>query len=238
MTGRRLVAAVLRALVLLAVVGAGLGLFHPDSPVPDGWKPLAPLAVADAPTPLTQWKLSRAAADPAACLAALAGAADVRAMEDADYGGGCAIRGRVELSRVGGADIASIETSCAVALRTAMWERHALGPAAQEIVGAALTRIEQIGSYNCRRIRTPGGGSQRLSTHATAEAIDITGFRFADGRRMTLIGGWDGAPEEQAFLRAARDGACRWFATTLGPDYNALHADHFHLQSRGWGTCR
>jgi len=55
---------------------------------------------------------------------------------------------------------------------------------------------------------------------------------------MTLIGGWDGAPEEQAFLRAARDGACRWFATTLGPDYNALHADHFHLQSRGWGTCR
>jgi hypothetical protein len=32
--------------------------------------------------------------------------------------------------------------------------------------------------------------------------------------------------------------ACRWFPLVLGPDYNNLHADHFHLQVRGWGFCR
>ena len=41
-----------------------------------------------------------------------------------------------------------------------------------------------------------------------------------------------------AFLQAARDGACDWFSLTLSPDYNSLHEDHFHLQSRGWGLCR
>jgi hypothetical protein len=72
----------------------------------------------------------------------------------------------------------------------------------------------------------------------SAEAIDIAGFRLAGGRLVTLRQGWAGAPDEAAFLRAARDSACRFFATALGPDYNALHADHFHLQSRGWGLCR
>ena len=32
--------------------------------------------------------------------------------------------------------------------------------------------------------------------------------------------------------------ACRVFAAVLGPDYNAAHHDHFHLDRGGWGTCR
>jgi hypothetical protein len=40
-----------------------------------------------------------------------------------------------------------------------------------------------------------------------------------------------------------RDGACRLFATTLSPDYNAAHADHLHLDQAnrgagGWRACR
>lgn len=77
-----------------------------------------------------------------------------------------------------------------------------------------------------------------MSTHATADAIDITGFGLADGREISLIDDWDGDDAKAAFLRAARESACRWFVTVLSPDYNALHADHFHLQSKGWGACR
>ena len=77
-----------------------------------------------------------------------------------------------------------------------------------------------------------------MSTHATADAVDITGFRFADGRQLRLISDWDSSGRDAAFLRAARDGACDWFGLTLSPDFNALHADHFHLQARGWGGCR
>ncbi len=34
------------------------------------------------------------------------------------------------------------------------------------------------------------------------------------------------------------DGGCRIFGTTLGPDYNAAHRDHFHVDMRGWNSCR
>jgi len=83
--------------------------------------------------------------------------------------------------------------------------------------------------------RTANNGPACLSALETGSVI--TGFQFEDGRRLRLIDDWDGGGAEAEFLRQARDGACTWFATTLGPDYNALHADHFHLQSRGWGTC-
>ena len=78
-----------------------------------------------------------------------------------------------------------------------------------------------------------------MSTHATADAIDITGFTLEDGRKITLLEGWDSEdPAVSGFLRDVRDSACDWFRVTLGPDYNALHADHFHLQNTGWGACR
>ena len=44
------------------------------------------------------------------------------------------------------------------------------------------------------------------------------------------------APEAQ-FLRDAFDSACLWFPVALAPDYNALHADHFHLQGDTDGVC-
>ena len=76
------------------------------------------------------------------------------------------------------------------------------------------------------------------SQHATANAIDVAGFRLADGRRITLTGGWDGKPAEQAFLRDLRDGACGLFKGVLSPDYNAAHHDHFHLDMGPFGVCR
>jgi hypothetical protein len=81
------------------------------------------------------------------------------------------------------------------------------------------------------------------SEHATANALDIAAFRFADGRRVSVVGDWEGTPEERAFLREVRDGACKLFATVLSPDYNAAHRDHFHLDQAdrggmGWRACR
>lgn len=154
--------------------------------------------------------------------------------EDTDQ---CHIMGRVDLSRVGGATMRPVETRCAIALRLAMWERHSLQPAAAEI-GKKLSGIDHIGSYNCREMRTGARATGRMSTHATADAIDIAGFRFSDGTDARLIRDWDKDDSTAAFLRTARDGACVWFRMTLSPDYNALHADHFHLQSQGWGGCR
>jgi hypothetical protein len=234
---RVLQATLAAALVFAAILGAA-AVFHPDTPLPDAWNPVRPFNVADPVTPLTGWKLRRTANDPVMCLAALAAVSDAAvaappSMQDLH----CQIENPVTISRVGDARLSPVLTDCAVALRLAIWEAHGLQPAAAQM-NTDVTWIDQVGSFNCRAMRTQDGDSGRWSTHATAEAIDVSGFRLGDGRKLSLARDWNSPEPVAKFLRAARDSACDAFATTLGPDYNALHADHFHLQSRGWGTCR
>jgi hypothetical protein len=102
------------------------------------------------------------------------------------------------------------------------------------VFGANVKAIRHIGSYNCRRI----AGSERWSTHSTASAIDVSGFDLTDGTSFRLQRVWADDDAKAQFLRRVRDSSCDWFGTSLGPDYNAAHADHFHLQNNGWGTCR
>ncbi|MEL7276752.1 MAG: extensin family protein [Pseudomonadota bacterium] len=213
-------------------------MVHPATPLPPQWNPLAPLAVAHPVTPFTGWKLRRVLADGALCRAVLTEAgAGFETLPDREESAVCHIRDRVRLARIGEVRIRPLDTRCQIALRLAMWTEHGLRPAADEL-GMALDGIEHLSSFSCRRIRSPQGDSGRMSLHATADAVDIAGFRLADGARIRLIEDWDGDAARRAFLRAARSTACDWFPTVLGPDYNRLHADHFHLQHRGWGTCR
>lgn len=218
--------------------GGYQALVHPETPLPRAWNPTQPLRVSDPVTPITYWKLNRTASDGASCMAALDSAASWQPLADFEVSDQCHIRDRVDLRSVGLARMNTVETRCAIALRLAMWERHSLQPAAQAVFGADLTGIDHFGSYSCRTMRISAGRTARMSTHATADAIDIAGFRFSDGRSLRLIDDWTGDTSAARFLRAARDGACDWFNLTLSPDYNRLHADHFHLQSTGWGLCR
>lgn len=209
---------------------------HDDTPVPRAWNPSLPFSINDPLTFMTPYKLARALRNDALCLATLdEGRVMFEAMEPLEASEQCHVRNRVELTKLGQTTIAPVETHCSTALRLAMWERHDVQKAALVHFGQGVSRMRQIGSYSCRTIR---GVSDRMSTHATAQAIDIGGFTLADGTRIELTQDWDGPQDRQNFLRDVRNGACRWFETTLGPDFNALHADHFHLQSKGWGTCR
>lgn len=128
--------------------------------------------------------------------------------------------------------------TCPVAAALEMWRIHTLEPAASEIFGSNLARIEHLGAFSCRR--TYGTADGPWSEHATANAIDIAGFVLEGGRRISVLGDWQGDDEPARFLRRARDEACTIFATVLSPDYNAAHADHFHLDQTGrWrGLCR
>lgn len=90
-------------------------------------------------------------------------------------------------------------------------------------------------SYACRNINNAADGD--LSAHAFGDAIDVTGFSLADGRTMSLPGGWtDPASAEGRALRFAHDAGCALFTTTLGPEANALHADHLHLDMECHGA--
>ena len=52
---------------------------------------------------------------------------------------------------------------------------------------------------------------------------------LADGRRITVKGGWRGMPEEQGFLRDVQGAACQQFNTVLAPGSNSHHEDHIHV---------
>ena len=136
---------------------------------------------------------------------------------------------------------ADLGTSCPVAAGLALWDWHVVQPAALRRFGVGVAGIDHYGSYSCRRIYGRPEGA--WSEHATANAVDIAGFRLADGRRISVAADWQGDGAKARFLRDVRDGACRLFATTLSPDYNAAHRDHLHLDQAkrgafGWRACR
>ena len=136
---------------------------------------------------------------------------------------------------------ASVAPSCPMAIGLLLWQAQVVQPRAQAILGSKVVKIETFGSYSCRRMY--GRGEGPWSEHATADALDVSAFVLADGRRISVLKDWNGDADRADFLRAVRDGACALFSTTLSPDYNAAHADHLHLDladrgTMGWRACR
>jgi hypothetical protein len=81
--------------------------------------------------------------------------------------------------------------------------------------------------------------SDRRSAHATANAIDVSAFDLADGRKISVLRGWTGGTSsERRFLRLVAKSACRRFSTVLDPDYNEVHRDHLHLELGASHFCR
>lgn len=153
-----------------------------------------------------------------------------------DHGGGCSSIDSVKLLDIGTPTTGLGAMTCPLARNFAAWAQYAVKPAARKFFGTEVVKIETFGTYSCRNIY--GGRSGRLSQHASSNAIDISGFVLADGRRIMLDGGWKGDKPSQDFLRALHTSACRRFGTVLGPDYNAAHYNHFHMDMSGNGYCR
>lgn len=108
------------------------------------------------------------------------------------------------------------------------WLKDVVQPAAQARFGEPVVRINSMGSYSCRGINNMSGAS--LSEHAFGNGIDIGGFVLASGRELNIMRGFNGPDEqESAFLHEVHAGACGVFTTVLGPGYNILHYNHFHL---------
>ena len=161
-------------------------------------------------------------------------------LPDRYTGGGCSILGSVRLASLQG-DSAQFGVSnlgpvtCPAASAFAGWARFGVDRAARQILGSPLARIETMGSYNCRTV----AGTSRLSGHATANAIDVGAFVLANGHRISVLDDWsNGTREERRFLRVVHDSACKRFGTTLGPEYNAAHRNHFHLEADAANFCR
>ena len=229
-----------RLLLLVLFVAIGLALYewgrgHPQD------MPWTPLSLGDQVGRFTPLKLSRLRDDSARCRALLDEAGQsYHIASPVAAGASCGYRDGISLKQSAGyAYVPHATVACGMAAALFLWEHQIVNPAARKYFGSAVVRVDTFGSYSCRRIRGTGDGG--WSEHATANAIDIAGFRLADGRRLTVAADWSGNDPEARFLREVRDGGCRIFGTTLSPDYNAAHRDHLHLdlaRRAGWAFCR
>jgi len=222
---------------LLLCAGAVAAVWRGWIEVPAQWNPWAPLDIRAEPNFLTSWKLSRLKNDPQLCDQVLS-SSNLRFSRQADSPAStdCPL---TDVLRVRGGEVAlssSFLASCPLAVAYALFEVHTLQPAAQAVFGQRVTRIDHLGSFACRNVY--GRSSGRLSQHASANALDIAGFRLADGQRINLLRDWKNEGDKGRFLREVRDGACKNFNTVLGPDYNAAHQNHFHLDMGAWRVCR
>lgn len=155
---------------------------------------------------------------------------------DQNFGGGCSTTASVVLLGAGVPITNVTAIRCPLARALTLWTRETLQPAARDLLGSRVVRIESMGAYSCRNII--GGRGTGRSEHASANAVDIGAFVLADGRRVSIRQGWNGAQDEQDFLRTIRASACKRFQTVLSPDYNAAHFDHLHFDLGGKPFCR
>ena len=108
--------------------------------------------------------------------------------------------------------------------------------AALKHLGSGIRKIQHAGSYSCRK--QVGNSSGQWSEHSYANAFDVMGFELDDGRTISVLKDWNGAKDKKRFLRDARKEACKIFRVTLSPDFNAAHADHFHVDMGPTASCR
>ncbi|NYZ12648.1 extensin family protein [Azospirillum sp. RWY-5-1] len=206
--------------------------------LPEAYDPWAPLRIDAEPGLLTRHKLHRLEEDGVLCRLVLHGAGQpFTPVPDRQTAEGCGFTDAVRVERTGVRFNDGVTATCAVAAAWLLFERHALQPAAEAHFGSRVVGVRHLGTYSCRNLY--GRAEGRRSEHATGNAIDIAGFTLADGTRIALPADWDSAdPRKAAFLRDARNGACRFFDVVLGPDYNAAHRDHFHLDMGRFRACR
>jgi hypothetical protein len=240
------VARLIRSVVLwLILVGLGIILYlaardhlrrHPQD------VPWTELSLAHPQGVFTLRKLVGLDADPARCRALLAAAGlDDRPAPARRSSPECGYSDGVRLDRELGFEPAGLVTACPVAAALHLLDRDVLQAAAMRHFGQTVRAVEHAGSYTCRRLY--GRAEGPFSEHATADALDVIGFRLGDGTSVSVLHDWSESGPKGRFLHDVRDGACDLFATVLSPDYNQAHRDHLHLDmaSRGrsgFSLCR
>ena len=162
---------------------------------------------------------------------------EFRALPDRTFENGCTAIGAVQLRDIGTPVAKLGAMTCPLARQFARWTREALQPAAERWLKSRVARVESFGTYACRPVNGQAGG--RLSEHGRSNAVDVGAFVLADGRRVTVLDGWNAEDEDvRSFLRDVHQAGCRRFGIVLGPEANAFHHNHFHFDMGQGPYCR
>ena len=131
---------------------------------------------------------------------------------------------------VGGRSItlsSPLTTNCEMAGALVEWagEVDAYAGAALD---SKLAELQTGTSFMCRNRVSDENGF--ISEHGFANAVDLTGFTLENGTTISVQDDWMPATTpEGKLLRQSHGAACGHFTTVLGPEANADHEDHLHL---------
>ena len=204
--------------------------------VPPNWIPWGEIDLEEPPSWFAPLQINLLAVNEEACFAALdRSELSYTKLEERPIAGGCGWSAGAQILRSNIPYGAVFPSNCAF-LAALYWYEQELQELAQLHLQTEVERIDHFGSYSCRNVY--GREDARRSQHATANALDVAAFRLANGETISVLNDWKDDTPEGRFLHDARDTACKFFNAVLSPDYNAAHANHFHLDLGGFHTCR
>ncbi|WP_316190083.1 extensin family protein [Bradyrhizobium sp. SZCCHNS2096] len=111
---------------------------------------------------------------------------------------------------------------CTMATELANWVRNDVAPEVAKL-GSEVSALDNFDAYQCRGRNGKSGAP--LSEHGRANAIDVHGFKLADGRMIELTDRTEPRELRESLLHSA----CTRFTTVLGPDSDWYHENHIHL---------
>ncbi len=124
---------------------------------------------------------------------------------------------------------------CTMAEQMALWLREDVLPAAAPL-GAPMRALEDYDSYECRGQNRVRGAT--LSEHGRANALDLHGFKLANGKSVELTD----ANVDKEWRERLRASACARFHTVLGPGSDSNHETHIHVdlaeRHNGYKICQ
>ncbi len=221
--------------ITLVFIGVGVAT-QLDLRFPPNSLPWRPVELDQKPHWLAHWQARSLHSDPVLCRDALTRAkVDFTPMADKESGEMCGFKDVIRIERALIPYNITPHATCGLSAGL-VWYQNQLQAIARREMGTSLVRIEQIGTYACRNVNNAEDGNR--SQHASANAMDISVFRFADGRTARVARDFGKNTAQGRFLAAAHAQACGIFNAVLGPNYNKSHADHFHFDMGPSWICR
>jgi len=139
----------------------------------------------------------------------------------------CGIKDAVQITSVSGVALSRPSTmDCGTAIALNKWVDKTVKPTFKR--RGPVVELQVAAHYACRTRNNRKGA--RISEHGKGRAIDISGFKMADGEVVTVLNGWRKNPSKKQLTKIWR-GACGPFGTVLGPNSDRYHRDHFHLDT-------
>lgn len=155
----------------------------------------------------------------------------VQALPEIDGPGICGLTHPFKITALFGGAVTlnkPLTVDCSMIPAIEAWLNESVQPIARARFGSEVVGVEAFGAYSCRPVDNIAGA--QLSEHSFGNAVDISGFKLADGRDISVVRDWKKADtQESAFLHEAHAGACQHFTTVLGPGADIFHYNHFHL---------